>query len=120
MLQLELEEAKPSAGFDNEDFDFEAVADPFKSSKKMMMDSPPLPRKNNTAGIDYDNLDFDAIADPFASSKNMMSSSPPENEPVFPVKESSFKDGFTAQIDAGNVSSTILIYHSSMLTLKKC
>merc|ERR550532_3035857 len=73
--------------YDQDDFDFEAVVDPFKSSNKMMMgdDSPPLPRK--TGGIDYDNMDFDAIADPFASSGNkMMQNSPPSNSEPAPIE----------------------------------
>ena len=73
---------KMASAYDNDDdFDFEAVADPFKSSNKMMMDSPPLPRKNN-AGVDYDNIDFDAIENPFASSKNLMQDSPPGGSPA--------------------------------------
>ncbi len=63
-------EPKQSTIYDQDDFDFESVADPFKSSKKMMNESPPLPRRN-AGGIDYENIDFDAIENPFASTKKM-------------------------------------------------
>ena len=76
--KTEEKELNAMASVYDDDFDFTAIADPFKSSNKMMAESPPLPRRN--VEINYDDIDYDAIENPFASSKKMMMDSPPNSE----------------------------------------
>ena len=81
------------------------MADPFKSSSKMMAESPPLPRKK--VEIDYDNIDFDAIENPFASSnKMMMGTSPPVGNAAPIATLNKFDDGFANQIAAADTVSS--------------
>ena len=92
----------------DDDFDFTSIADPFKSSNKMMAESPPLPRRN--VEMNYDDIDYDAIENPFASSKKMMMDSPPNSEapiahdlPPPPPEISDPDSHATAETPSGNL-----------------
>ena len=111
-LELQKDE-KMSTVYEQDDFDFEAIADPFKSSNKMMADSPPLPRRN--ADIDYDDIDFDAIENPFASGNKMMQNTPPDEAPA-PI--TNFSNNNVESLPTADVSSTPGSYYYPVFLLK--
>ena len=111
-LELQKDE-KMSTVYEQDDFDFEAIADPFKSSNKMMADSPPLPRRN--ADIDYDDIDFDAIENPFASGNKMMQNTPPDEAPA-PITK--FSNNNVESLPTADMSSTPGSYYYPVFLLK--